>query len=180
MAYLFRRVRLHVTAFADDVKFLADVITLIEAEVQSDINIVALETVENYTPLCLDKCGLHDLAYNDRLRTLSAQLLKNKIFHADMPTAYKCLHHVFNYTADDLGLSFMDSNKTHGGFTHPVQNVIRPTYSSFLRYRVPPAWKKVKINVTRAPTLSSFKINCLKPYYNYSPLHFNYAGVYFM
>ena len=56
---LFQCIRLPVTAFADDVKFVADVITLTEAKVQSDINsVVALYVAENYTPLSLDKCGL--------------------------------------------------------------------------------------------------------------------------
>ena len=55
---LFRRICLPVTAFADDVNFVADVTTLTEAEVQSDINIVALWAEENYKPLSLDKCGV--------------------------------------------------------------------------------------------------------------------------
>ena len=52
---LLRRIRLPVTAFADDLKFVADVTTLTEAEVESDSNIVALWAAENYPQLSLDK-----------------------------------------------------------------------------------------------------------------------------
>lgn len=55
---LFVPVSLAVIAFAGDVKFVADVTTLTVAEVQSDINIIALWAVENYTPLSSDKCDV--------------------------------------------------------------------------------------------------------------------------
>ena len=72
------------------------------------------------------------------------------------------IHNSFNCTADDIGLSFMNSNKTRGGPTHRVQNVVRSTYSSFFRYRVPLAWNKLKANVTHIPTLYYFRNQLLK------------------
>ena len=107
--------------------------------------------------------SLHDLAYSDRLRTLGALSLENKMFHADMSTVYKSLHHGFNCTADDLGLSFMNSNKTRVGVSHLVQKVTRSSCVSVFKYRVPPVWiYKSKANITHAPTLSSFKKHLLK------------------
>ena len=55
---LFRRIRLPVTAFVDNVQFVVNVTTLIEGEVQSYINIIALWAAENYMPLSLDKYGV--------------------------------------------------------------------------------------------------------------------------
>ena len=54
------------------------------------------------------------------------------MFPDDMSIVHNCLHHNFNSLADDLGLSFVNSNETHGGLTHLVQDVTRSTYSSYL------------------------------------------------
>ena len=55
---LLRRIQLPAVAFADDLKFIADVIHHTAASVQEDVNIVADWANENHTPLSVEKCGI--------------------------------------------------------------------------------------------------------------------------
>ena len=55
---LLRRIQLPAVAFADDLKFIADVIHHTAASVQEDVNIVADRANEHHTPLSVEKCGI--------------------------------------------------------------------------------------------------------------------------
>ena len=55
---LLRRIQLPAVAFADDLKFIVDVIHHIAASVQEDVNIVADWANEHHTPLSVEKCSI--------------------------------------------------------------------------------------------------------------------------
>ena len=55
---LLRRIQLPAVAFANDLKFIADVIHHTATRVQEDVNIVAKWANEHHTPLSVEKCGI--------------------------------------------------------------------------------------------------------------------------
>ena len=58
MDSLLRHIQLPAVAFADDLKFIADVIHHTAASVQEDVNIVADWANEHHTPLSVEKSGI--------------------------------------------------------------------------------------------------------------------------
>ena len=66
---LVRRIRLPCVAYADDFKFVSDVALCSQAEIQTEISMVADWSEEYHMPLSLDKCsvihcGLHQPLHN--------------------------------------------------------------------------------------------------------------------
>ena len=55
---LFRKIRLPSIGYADDFKFIADVVLYSTADVQHDINTIVQWSDDNYTPLSIEKCGV--------------------------------------------------------------------------------------------------------------------------
>ena len=55
---LLKQITIPASAFAEDIKFIANIVKYIRREIQTNVDTVALWYNERFMPLSLDKCGV--------------------------------------------------------------------------------------------------------------------------
>ena len=114
--------------------------------------------------------NMRDLTYEERLTKLGALSPADRRMYNDMVLTFKALHGLINCTAEDLGLTVMQTI-TRGGGIRLVQRVpISRTTAALFSLRVPTAWNKLPLTITSCRSLAGFKHQLMKHLHNNSVL----------
>ena len=106
--------------------------------------------------------GLHNLSYEERLLQLNALSLINCKLLDDVAFSYKVIHGFFNCSAADLDLHVLHSRTRGDGVWLAQKRAVSCAESNLHSIRSPSAWNKLPLDITRSPTLYTFKRNLKK------------------